>query len=821
MLERDKEDRENFIKDLVTNLTKIGGQDANFLPRTHNMRSIGDDQSLTESLNQLAAKSPCPPYSVVALKENKLFVTLNEVKLQGNYEGINTFHFENVDQATEEVRFRIKQDPSKTPEELEKTIQFQEEINKGIIKKQLETSTAYTDISNHLNQDPSIEFISYSHGETGEHPDTITLFRAINSGNPNNKVTLGLARFQTNNNTGEIALLDKPASCAVCGAAIEALNNLEHDINVKSVTPTSFPRDAKHNYKISDQITANTRLLTEFLTQTDEYLKGLRDTLATQDREELSELYARYHATGDNPKNKTVYQEYYDFYKEEYLKNDTRPKDTEIEYRLNSFTEGREGLNQFIDLVDETRIMVRNLKILNQNIAKQEEAVKSVAKELGHKKIRLAEAELEGKLYDSFEESPPRREITRAAEIIQGEEKELYNPFEESYSKLTESTLPPRKRARSDTEHLKRTEREELSQEKGENYNLKEAINALNIDNPAIDRALSKIEVASVVESSVNVKALHALPDRNISDNSKEAQKTDAVDPPKPNLTIVAESDHSKQHGNNAREFERQIKDGAIDKDTVILLERKAYGDNLGMQDVIKLANILQHNEQHQQDSAMQIKIPAEIEKNPMILADAGLYKTAREHGVRVIGMEGNNLSAQKDNIQDYNTNREQYMAGVIHEVQSKGYNVIVNTGSAHVEKEQGLAGIKELVERLKDEPSRGMNNIPRKLASESEKTSQASSQAPNIKIPAEQEKEQSQNSQTSKQQEAVQINQQKTLTSQQFVRKNPGAAEALQIRENLAQKGFLVKHSKEKNNPSTYIRNANTQNEKHSKGRS
>ncbi len=270
--------------------------------------------------------------------------------------------------------------------------------------------------------------------------------------------------------------------------------------------------------------------------------------------------------------------------------------------------------------------------------------------------------------------------------------------------------------------NLKRAEKSALSI-KNKQYNLMEAIEIGNQNNIKAQTALHNIKIASIIESSINMKAINVLLARNISGNGKD--RSDKVEEAfvvknqsKPTINIVAEDDHRKQHGDNVREFEQQIKNGIIDENTVILLERKAYGDNLGMQDVIKLANIIEHNEKNADN---QIKIPEEIQKNPMILADAQMHKVARDNGIKVIGLEGSNLLAQKDSPKEHNQNREQYMAAVITEVQSRGYNVVVNIGSAHEK------SIRERLSQLQTQSKpiieekhlKGLSNISRKLRQE------------------------------------------------------------------------------------------------------
>jgi len=122
------------------------------------------------------------------------------------------------------------------------------------------------------------------------------------------------------------------------------------------------------------------------------------------------------------------------------------------------------------------------------------------------------------------------------------------------------------------------------------------------------------------------------------------------------------------------------------------------------MKDVIKIANILEHNEKN--PNAL-IKLPAEL-KNTPILQDALLYKIAKENKIKIISLEGKNLEHLKDTPL-YNENREQYMTDVINEIRGKGYNVIASVGSSHVENlEKNLNTTKH--------NNTGFNNIPGKL---------------------------------------------------------------------------------------------------------
>ncbi|WP_412708395.1 hypothetical protein, partial [Candidatus Rickettsia kedanie] len=72
--------------------------------------------------------------------------------------------------------------------------------------------------------------------------------------------------------------------------------------------------------------------------------------------------------------------------------------------------------------------------------------------------------------------------------------------------------------------------------------------------------------------------------------DTKEAAKTGLVE-------IRAEHNHLTDHTKNTQILISEIQNGKINKNTVIAIECKQYGENLGMKDVIKIATILEYNE--------------------------------------------------------------------------------------------------------------------------------------------------------------------------------------------------------------------------------
>ena len=211
-----------------------------------------------------------------------------------------------------------------------------------------------------------------------------------------------------------------------------------------------------------------------------------------------------------------------------------------------------------------------------------------------------------------------------------------------------------------DNFHLKR-----VGKKVGETYNIREYFTAINSNLDLLD----KLSKQAVVTADIDLKAVEV--------------KNDVAPDKVGKVEFLAEKSHIKDHLPNTRSLIARIKSGDIGKDTVIAIERKSYGNNLGMPDVIKLAHIVEHNERHPEN---QLKFPEEITKGSLIYQDAMLYNTAKKYGVKVIGLEGKNLETGKDSPEQYNNARDNYMADRIIQLISKGYNVIAYVGSAHVD---------------------------------------------------------------------------------------------------------------------------------------
>lgn len=217
----------------------------------------------------------------------------------------------------------------------------------------------------------------------------------------------------------------------------------------------------------------------------------------------------------------------------------------------------------------------------------------------------------------------------------------------------------------------------EIEEKIGLTYNLQAAIEAANAGQAASLATLEKLRVRAVIESDINLKAVDVLPPIAIQEKQNTTEQTRN----KPPIRLVLESDHLSQHVTNVQKFAQQIDSGEISKQQVILLERKEYGDNLGMQDVIKLANIIEYN-QKQAKIEDQIQLPANIEHS-LIYADAKLYQAARENEIKVIGLEGKNLKTEYGSAA-HDRAREEYMVDIIEKLGAKNYEVIANIGQNH-----------------------------------------------------------------------------------------------------------------------------------------
>jgi hypothetical protein len=215
--------------------------------------------------------------------------------------------------------------------------------------------------------------------------------------------------------------------------------------------------------------------------------------------------------------------------------------------------------------------------------------------------------------------------------------------------------------------HLRRTEKEYLTELFGNDVNEK----GFNLQSWLHKQAP---EHKDLLNDLIKVAILEAgqapLP--------QKSQSTDEA-----RIEVVGEQDHIKQHGSNIEEIIKSINKG---KDTVIALERKQAGNNLGMTDVILMAKIIQYNEKTTEEN--KIKLLEEIKSSP-IYQDALLYLKAQEISqekgikIQVVGIEGKGLEHTKESPQ-YNQGREEHMKKAITELATQGSNVKILVGEAH-----------------------------------------------------------------------------------------------------------------------------------------
>jgi hypothetical protein len=211
--------------------------------------------------------------------------------------------------------------------------------------------------------------------------------------------------------------------------------------------------------------------------------------------------------------------------------------------------------------------------------------------------------------------------------------------------------------------HLNHADKVILSRN-GQSYNLLQSFAVLN-NNLKLLHVLDK---KAVITTDIDLKSI-SVRERVTSNKVGSVQ-------------FLAEGAHEEDHAGNIQSLIENIESKKIGKDTVIAIERKQYGENLGVKDAILLADVLEHNEKHPNKK---LQIPEEITKDSLIYYDAVLYNTAKKHGVKIIGLEGKNLKTEKTSPEGYNKDREEYMSKVINEVSSRGYDVIAYVGAAHV----------------------------------------------------------------------------------------------------------------------------------------
>lgn len=155
-------------------------------------------------------------------------------------------------------------------------------------------------------------------------------------------------------------------------------------------------------------------------------------------------------------------------------------------------------------------------------------------------------------------------------------------------------------------------------------------------------------------------------------------------------VNIVIKRSHGQEHISNIDNIVKAIENKKIDSNITICLERKEMGENFGMQDVILLSNILQHNEHNNE----KIQISDEI-KSQHIYADALLYKEARKHGIRVVGIESKDILSVEE--------REKHIAKRVAKEAKNGKDVVVFIEDSHTGNIQNILKEKNIASTVKN----------------------------------------------------------------------------------------------------------------------
>lgn len=277
--------------------------------------------------------------------------------------------------------------------------------------------------------------------------------------------------------------------------------------------------------------------------------------------------------------------------------------------------------------------------------------------------------------------------------------------LDESYPKFNEFTISrglaskKRKDNTLDTQHLTvQTSNEHQSQKYVNNeeinlyVNQDETSNSKNLtktEKTFLSSPKKKFNLVSSLEGT-NGKSLTEI--QNIISNGKRKNLQEETNVQLANkssstkigtVSIIVESDHTRDHKENVHALINQIKSNIIKPDTVIFLERKEGCKNLGMKDVILLADIIKYN--NKVDEFSKIKMPDMITKT-MIYKDALLYNVARDYAIDIKGIEGSKLQSNKKiDEQAYNEEREEYMAKQIIQIADAKKDVILLVGKDHV----------------------------------------------------------------------------------------------------------------------------------------
>ncbi len=210
-----------------------------------------------------------------------------------------------------------------------------------------------------------------------------------------------------------------------------------------------------------------------------------------------------------------------------------------------------------------------------------------------------------------------------------------------------------------------------------------------------------KLQLEELTET-ITLSEEKSIQDSNdifLSPNNKLEKQNSST---KPKIQLLPESDHKIDHPNHIENLLARIdslttpQEGKANN-IIIVLERKQEGKNLGMPDVILLAELIKKEEklnQEKLDDLPRISLIPDNIRNSLIYQDALLYKAAEEKGIKVIGIDKAKISAQKKPDQEgydpkgYNEEREAHMIDMIVTISNihPNHNIIFPVGASHIE---------------------------------------------------------------------------------------------------------------------------------------
>lgn len=144
-------------------------------------------------------------------------------------------------------------------------------------------------------------------------------------------------------------------------------------------------------------------------------------------------------------------------------------------------------------------------------------------------------------------------------------------------------------------------------------------------------------------------------------------------------IPIILFSERSHNHHKYNIESIIQIIDDDFNTNTVICIERKQYGKNFGIPDVIALAQLLENSIENNINSLSPL-----LQQHLPIYYDALLYNIAKAKGIPVVGIEGKGIAYSKESTH-YHQAREEYMVEQLVDIVKSGKNAIFLVGAAHI----------------------------------------------------------------------------------------------------------------------------------------